>query len=75
VIRPIDSADPGGTPCACGHQMREHILDWDLDPEIDCRAEGCTCPEFDPQRAPRTWAIGRGETWYWDLAHGARRVQ
>jgi hypothetical protein len=34
--------------CKCGHRMREHILDWDLDPEIDCRVEGCTCPEFRP---------------------------
>ena len=45
--------NPWSSPCTCTHQMREHILDWDLDPEIDCRAEGCTCPEFTPAASER----------------------
>lgn len=24
--------------------------------------------------APRTWSTGQGQTWTWDVEHGARRV-
>jgi hypothetical protein len=47
---PLDANDPWGTPCGnidCHHPMREHILDWDLDPPIDCRHEDCVCPGFE----------------------------
>jgi hypothetical protein len=41
--------DLWSTLCSCGHTMRCHVLDWDLDPEIDCTVDGCKCPEFNPK--------------------------
>jgi hypothetical protein len=41
-----DEIDLWLTLCTCGHFMNEHVLDWDLDPDVDCRHEGCQCPEF-----------------------------
>lgn len=49
---PAESDDPWDTPCVCGHPMREHILDWDLDPEVDCRTDWCDCPEYCPDGQP-----------------------
>lgn len=42
--------DPWVQKCTCGHEMRDHFLDWDRpDDDItpDCTAEGCQCMDFE----------------------------
>jgi hypothetical protein len=47
-----DRWNPWDRLCVCGHPMHRHILDWDLDPEVDCRQPGCRCPEFELRKTP-----------------------
>lgn len=36
-------------PCLwCGHEMHNHILDLELDPEVDCTVPGCNCNGYTP---------------------------